>query len=105
MELPEPTATASPLLDEITGALEALTAVLRQEDDFRILLQHVCLQVRHAVPGVAEASVTLVTGEQPHTASSTSPVVTALDGDQYRLGDGPCLEAVRSGKIVRTSVV
>jgi len=105
MELPEPTATASPLLDEITGALEALTAVLRHEDDFRILLRHVCLQVRHAVPGVAEASVTLVSGEEPHTASSTSAVVTGLDDDQYRLGDGPCLEAVRSGKIVRTSVV
>ncbi|WP_329046420.1 GAF and ANTAR domain-containing protein [Amycolatopsis sp. NBC_01488] len=104
MDLPEPTATASPLLDDITGALEALTAVLRQEDDFRILLRHVCLQVCEAVPGVAEASITLVSGEQPHTASATATVVGELDGDQYRLGDGPCLEAVRSGKIVRTSV-
>ncbi|WP_410677016.1 ANTAR domain-containing protein [Amycolatopsis sp. cmx-4-68] len=104
MELPEPTATASPLLDDVTGALEALTAVLKQEDDFRILLRHVCLQVRHAVPGVDEASVTLVTGEKPHTASATSVLVADLDGDQYRIGDGPCLEAIRSGKIVRTAV-
>jgi GAF domain-containing protein len=104
MELPEPTATASPFLDDVTGALEALTAVLRQEDDFRILLRHVCLQVRHAVPGVDEASITLVRGDEPRTASATAAVVGDLDGDQYRLGDGPCLEAVRSGKIVRTSV-
>jgi transcriptional regulator with GAF, ATPase, and Fis domain len=105
MELPEPaTATASSLLDDVTGALEALTAVLRQEDDLRVLLQHVCRQVCHAVPGVDEASITLVSGDEPHTASATAAVVGELDGDQYRLGDGPCLEAVRSGKIVRTSV-
>ncbi|MEU5263874.1 GAF and ANTAR domain-containing protein [Amycolatopsis sp. NPDC021455] len=104
MDRREPTATASPLFDDVTGALEALTAVLREEDDFRILLRHVCLQVRQAVPGVAEASVTLVTGEVPHTASATSGAVGDLDGEQYRLGDGPCLEAIRSGKIVRTSI-
>ncbi|NBH09911.1 GAF and ANTAR domain-containing protein [Amycolatopsis sp. SID8362] len=100
----EPAATPSPLFDEVTGALEALTAVLREEDDFRILLRHVCLQVRHAVPGVDEASITLVTGERPHTATATSDVVSELDADQYRLGDGPCLEAIRGGKIVRTAV-
>jgi len=105
MERPEPTTTkAAPVLDDVTGALEALTAVLRQEDDLPILLRHVCRQVCHAVPGVDEASITLVSGGVPHTASSTATVVGELDGDQYRLGDGPCLEAVRSGKIVRTSV-
>ncbi|SFW84649.1 GAF and ANTAR domain-containing protein [Amycolatopsis australiensis] len=104
MELPEPAVTAAPLLDEVTGALEALTAVLRQEDDLLILLRHVCLQARHAVPGVAEASVTLVIGDTPHTASATSAIVGELDAGQYRIGDGPCLEAVRTGKIVRTSV-
>ncbi|MET8849585.1 GAF and ANTAR domain-containing protein [Amycolatopsis sp. NPDC004625] len=104
MERPDPTATAPPLFDEVTGALEALSVVLREEEDFRILLQHVCLQVRHAVPGVGEASVTLVTGDAPHTATATSSIVGELDGDQYRIGDGPCLEAMRDGKIVRTTV-
>lgn len=103
MERPDIASTA-PLFDEVTGALEALTAVLGEEDDFRILLRHVCLQVRTAVPGVDEASVTLVTGEVPHTATATSAVVDELDGEQYRIGDGPCLEAIRSGKIVRTAV-
>ncbi|WP_370962292.1 ANTAR domain-containing protein [Amycolatopsis sp. cg9] len=100
----EPTATASPLFDEVTGALEALSSVLHEEDDFEILLRHICRQVRHAVPGVDEASITLVTAAGPRTASATSDVVSELDADQYRLGDGPCLEAVRSGKIVRTAV-
>jgi transcriptional regulator with GAF, ATPase, and Fis domain len=104
MEPPNPAGVASPLLDDVTGALEALTAALREEDDFRILLRHVCLQVTRAVPGVAEASVTLVRDGRPHTPVATSAVVTDLDGDQYRIGDGPCLEAVRSGKIVRTAV-
>ncbi|GHF95257.1 MULTISPECIES: GAF and ANTAR domain-containing protein [Amycolatopsis] len=104
MDRPDPAAPASPLFDEVTGALEALTAVLREEDDFRILLQHVCRQVRHVVPGVDEASITLVTGEVPHTATATGEVVAELDREQYRIGDGPCLEAMRGGKIVRTTV-
>ena len=55
MDRPEPAATALPLFDDVTGALEALTAVLEEEDDFRILLRHVCLQVCHAVTGVDRA--------------------------------------------------
>ncbi|WP_410589966.1 ANTAR domain-containing protein [Amycolatopsis sp. lyj-23] len=104
MERPDPTAPALPLFDEVTRALEALNAVLREEDDVRSLLQHVCLQVRRAVPGVDEASVTLVTGEVPHTATATGAVVAGLDDVQYRIGAGPCLDAIRSGEIVRTTV-
>ncbi len=104
MQPQERAGTVSPLLDDVTGALEALTAILRDEDDFRVLLQQVCAQVRHAVPGVDEASVTLLEGERPHTAAATAGRVTELDVDQYRIGDGPCLEAYRTGKIVRTSV-
>ncbi|MET9000346.1 GAF and ANTAR domain-containing protein [Amycolatopsis sp. NPDC004169] len=104
MDRPDPMAPVSPLFDDVTAALAALTEVLREEDDFRILLRHVCLQVRHAIPGVDEASVTLVTGETPHTATATSDSVAELDGEQYRIGRGPCLDAMRGGKVVRTSV-
>jgi hypothetical protein len=60
--------------------------------------------VRHAVPGIDEASVTLMTGEVPHIATATSRVVEKLDDDQDPIGDGPCLKAARRGKIVRAAV-
>ncbi|WP_290056852.1 ANTAR domain-containing response regulator [Amycolatopsis solani] len=104
MENPEPSTAALPLLDDVTGALEALSAALRDEDDFRVVVQHVCRQVAQAVPGVDETSVTLSQGGRARTTASTSERVTSLDEDQYRLDDGPCLEAMRSGKLVRTTV-
>lgn len=103
MDRPEPIGTVLPL-DEVTGALEALTEIFESEDDFELLLRQVCRQVVRAVPGVDEASVTLLHNEKPHTAVATSEVIAELDGDQYRLGDGPCLEARRTGEVVRVAV-
>jgi hypothetical protein len=92
------------VLDEVTGALESLTATLDTEDDFAVLLHQMCAQVVNAVPGVDEATITLLSDDQPSTVASTSEVVTGLDHDQYAAGDGPCLEAASSGKLVRVSV-
>jgi GAF domain-containing protein len=92
------------VLDEVTGALESLTIALESEDDFTVVLQRVCEQVVHAVPGVDEATVTLLTDDGPRTAATTSDLVAELDRDQYAADDGPCLEAARTGQIVRVAV-
>jgi transcriptional regulator with GAF, ATPase, and Fis domain len=92
------------VLDEVTSALEALTDALTDEDDLRALLQRVCEQVTRAVPGVDEATITLLRGEEPDTPAGTSAVVVALDLDQYRLGAGPCLDAATSGKVTRVAI-
>ncbi|RSM87418.1 ANTAR domain-containing protein [Kibdelosporangium aridum] len=92
------------VLDEVTGALETLTAALDSVNDFTMLLHQVCEQVTRAVPGVDEATITLITHGVPVTVASTSDVVTALDHDQYAIGDGPCLRASRRGTMVRVSV-
>ncbi|MBY8850870.1 GAF and ANTAR domain-containing protein [Saccharothrix sp. MB29] len=92
------------MLDEVTGALEALTDTLATEDDFEVLLRRVCEQVTAAVPGVDEATITLPHGGGPTTVASTSEVVVDLDRGQYDRGDGPCLEAARTGEVVRVSI-
>ena len=93
------------VLDEVTGALETLTAALDSADDFTVLLRQVCEQVTHAVPGVDEATITLLTDDgSPTTVATTSKVVKELDHDQYAAGDGPCLQAARTGELVRVSV-
>ncbi|WP_020673104.1 GAF and ANTAR domain-containing protein [Amycolatopsis nigrescens] len=92
------------VLDEVTGALETLTMALDSVDDFQVLLHRVCEQVTRAVPGVDEATVTLVTDGSAETAATTSEIAAELDRDQYREGDGPCLQAAQTGDIVRVSI-
>ncbi|MFI9450038.1 ANTAR domain-containing protein [Amycolatopsis sp. NPDC052450] len=92
------------VLDEVTGALETLIAALDNADDSAVLLHQVCRQVTRAVPGVDEASITLITDGVATTAATTSDIAAALDRDQYALGDGPCLRAARTGTIVRVSI-
>ncbi len=91
-------------LDEVTGALQSLARTLSTEDDFQALLHRVCEQVTTAVPGVDEATITLLRDGEPATIASTSEVVMDLDHGQYSLGDGPCLEAARTGELVRVSI-
>ncbi|ALG12122.1 ANTAR domain-containing response regulator [Kibdelosporangium phytohabitans] len=92
------------VLDEVTGALETLTAALDNIDDSAVLLHQVCQQVTRAVPGVDEATITLLTDGVATTAATTSDIAAALDRDQYDRGDGPCLRAARSGTVVRVSI-
>jgi hypothetical protein len=65
-------------------------------------MQRMCEQV--AVPGVDEATLTLLTDGAPVTAATTSDIAAALDRDQYAAGDGPCLQAARTGDLVGVSV-
>jgi transcriptional regulator with GAF, ATPase, and Fis domain len=92
------------VLDEVTGALQALTTALDSASDFEVLLDQVCGQVPRVVPGVDEATITLITNGTPVTAASTSHVVTALDHDQYAIGDGPCLRASLTRTMVRVAI-
>jgi GAF domain-containing protein len=92
------------MLDEVTTALERLSEALSREDDLRELMHQVCEQVVHAVPGVDEATVTLLEDGTPFTAASTNDVVTKLDGVQYSSGAGPCLDAATASLVVRATI-
>lgn len=91
-------------LDEVTGALEALIGTLDGDGDLGVLLQQVCHQVLAVVPEADMASVTLVKDGIPETIACTDERVFHIDADQYRAGEGPCLEAARTGKIVRVEI-
>jgi hypothetical protein len=92
------------VLDEVTTALERLSEALSREDDLRKLMHQVCEQVVHAVPGVDEATVTLLDSGTPFTAASTSDLVIRLDGVQYASGAGPCLDAAATSQVVRATI-
>ncbi|SMC53598.1 GAF and ANTAR domain-containing protein [Lentzea albidocapillata] len=92
------------VLDEVTTALERLSEALSREDDLRMLMHQVCEQVVQAVPGLDEATVTLLDGGRPFTAASTSDLVARLDRVQYAAGAGPCLDAAATSRLVRATI-
>ncbi|MFT7866277.1 MULTISPECIES: GAF and ANTAR domain-containing protein [Amycolatopsis] len=91
-------------IDEVTGALERLTSALEQEEDLAVLLQRVSRQVVSAVPDTEMASVTLLRDGTPYTATATGESAFRIDQAQYAAGQGPCLEAARTGELQRVDV-
>jgi GAF domain-containing protein len=53
------------------------------------------------IPGCVSASITVIHQGTPETAASADSRARAVDEGQYRDGQGPCLEAARSGRPVR----
>jgi GAF domain-containing protein len=57
------------------------------------LLQRIAELSKQVIPGVAEASVSLVENDKATTAAYTGRLALDLDETQYGRGYGPCLEA------------
>lgn len=93
-------------LDEVTNSLSDLSKVLGREEDVGRALQRSVEQVTRAIPGADMASASVLRdGEMvAETVASSSERVWAIDADQYAAGEGPCLDAARTGRIVRVSV-
>ena len=91
-------------LDGVAADLAALAKILDEEEDLGRVLQRSVEQVTRGVPGADMASVTVMRGDRGETAASSEERVWAIDSDQYAAGDGPCLEAARTGEIVRVGV-
>ena len=91
-------------LDEVSGYLSQLADVLTAEEEIGRVLQRSVDQLAGSVPGADMASVTVLRGDTGETVASSSERVWAIDSDQYAAGDGPCLEAARTGKVVRVGI-
>lgn len=57
------------------------------------LLQRVAELSKQVIPGVTEASISLIDRDKPTTAAYTGQLALDLDESQYARGHGPCLEA------------
>ncbi len=57
------------------------------------LLQRIADLAKQVIPGVAEASISLVANDKATTAAFTGKLALDLDESQYGRGYGPCLEA------------
>ena len=57
------------------------------------MLQRIAELAKELIPGVAEASVSLIANDKATTAAYTGRLALDLDESQYGRGHGPCLEA------------
>src|ERR1700733_2425646 len=92
------------LLDNFPDMLTSLAGLLAAEEELGRVLQRSVDQITGAVPGADMASATVLRGETGETVAASTERVWAIDQDQYAAGDGPCLEAARTGHVVRTGV-
>jgi GAF domain-containing protein len=91
-------------LDEVRDALSDLSEVLGQEEELGRVLQRGVDQLTRAIPRAEMASVSVLRGDSAETVAASNDQVWAVDSDQYAVGEGPGLEAARTGEIVRVSV-
>ena len=84
--------------------VEQLLGLSRLESDARSLLpllQRVADLAVDQLDGCDMAGVTLVQGEKPTTVVFTEDEAPEIDRAQYATGRGPCVEAYRTGEILR----
>lgn len=88
-------AGGSDRLDPVEAVGELGRIVLADSPLDRVLER--VAQVAKALLGATGVSVSLIRAGSPSTVASTDPATTALDESQYSVGDGPCMEAARTG--------
>jgi hypothetical protein len=87
------------LLDPGTHAELSSVALVGQP--LGAALQQVAgLAVRN-VPGIRDASVTLIERNRPLTVAFHGPLAVALDERQYEAGFGPCVDAARGSRTIQ----
>lgn len=93
-------------MDEVTTRLRAAVATFedfQSPPDGRVdrLLDRLADTTTRVIPATFAATVTVLRGGAPYTATTTDESVVALDIAQYTAGDGPCLTAARGQSAVR----
>src|SRR3954447_4866455 len=79
-------------------ALDRLGSIRLTDHSMRSLLGEIASLAQQSLPGRLEASVTLLTGDDPVTAVTTGQLAQDLDQAQYAYGHGPCLNAATVGE-------
>jgi GAF domain-containing protein len=83
---------------DVADVLRELADVLLGEDEpVDTTLRRVADLAARTVPGCDAAGITLFLDGSPRTAAHTDQRTLSVDRQQYDKGEGPCLEAIRTG--------
>lgn len=84
--------------DALVASLADLSGLLTGSRPLREVLTEVAHCAVHAIPGADGAGLTMLEQDRPQTVVASAEFVHAIDDVQYGLGEGPCLEAVATGR-------
>jgi GAF domain-containing protein len=87
--------------EDFHDSLLELSTLLLGEETLHDILQRIVDLACASVPGCSHCGISLLSEERVTTAAATDGTTLQLDGAQYANGEGPCLEAARSGTMVR----
>lgn len=82
------------------AALSELAGLLMATSTFEELMASVADLSGRAVPAASTCGITLSESGHVITVASADALARLLDEQQYELDTGPCLEAIRTGKVV-----
>jgi GAF domain-containing protein len=82
------------------AALTELAGLLMATSSFEDLMQAVADLAGRAVPAAATCGITLSEDGHLITVASADALARMLDEQQYQVLDGPCLEAIRTARVV-----
>ncbi|SFF74218.1 GAF and ANTAR domain-containing protein [Blastococcus tunisiensis] len=81
----------------VQSAFDELGRLSFAEHSLDSVLQTVTALAGRVLPGEPVTSVTILRERGPATVAASGRLADDLDQEQYRLGDGPCLSAARTG--------
>jgi GAF domain-containing protein len=82
---------------EMTDNLTELQKALLGTETLEQFLQELAMLAARLVTGGVSCGMTMRSSGRPATVACSDPLASEIDEAQYRLGDGPCLHAMRSG--------
>jgi len=83
-----------------TMAYAELSAIDLASQPVGAVLRRIAELTVKMIPGIDDASVTLIERGRPRTVAFTGPLAVTLDERQYEAGFGPCLDAARHGQTI-----
>jgi GAF domain-containing protein len=86
--------------NDLGESLSQLTELLLDAQPYEDALRQVAEFSVHALPGADGTSVCLLQGDLPETRVASHSFVRNVDSVQYALGEGPCVDALRTGEPV-----
>ena len=82
------------------SALAGLIALLLNVENLEQALRHLAEMAVAAIPDGPSCGITVARNGRPTTAVYAGSIPKAVHDDQYERGDGPGLEAARTGRVV-----